>query len=50
MVFYILFTIEDGNPLATHMGYSSKALRTGFGVEDIATIDASGYGVFFPDT
>jgi hypothetical protein len=48
MVFYILFTIEDGNPLATHMGYSPKALRTGFGVEGITTIDASGYDVFFP--
>jgi hypothetical protein len=27
-----------GNPLATHMGYPPKALRTGFGVEGIATM------------
>ena len=32
------------------MGYSPKALCTGFGVEAIATIDVSGYGVFLPDT
>jgi hypothetical protein len=32
------------------MGYPPKVLRTGFGVEDIATIDASGYGVFLLGT
>jgi hypothetical protein len=32
------------------MGYPPKALRTGFGVEGIVTIDASGYGVFLPGT
>jgi hypothetical protein len=31
---------------AQFMGYPPKALRTGFGAEGIATIDASGYGVF----
>jgi len=39
-----------GNALATFMGYSPKALRTGFGAEAIATIDVRGYGVFLPDT
>ena len=32
------------------MGYPPKALRRGFGAEGIATIDASGYGVFLPGT
>jgi hypothetical protein len=36
--------------LAAYMGCRPKALRTRFGIEDIATIDASGYGVFLPGT
>ena len=36
-----------GNPLAMYMDYPTKALCAGFGVECIATIDASGY-IFFP--
>jgi len=32
------------------MGYPPKALRTGFGVEGIATIDANGYNVFLLGT
>jgi hypothetical protein len=39
-----------GNPLVAYMGYPPKVLRTGFGAESIATIDASGYGVFLPGT
>jgi len=39
-----------GNLLAAYMSYPPKALRTGFGAEGIATIDASGYGVFLPVT
>ena len=39
-----------GNPLAAYMSYPPKALRTGFGAEGIATIDASGYGVFLRGT
>jgi hypothetical protein len=35
-----------GNPLATDMSYPPKVIRTGFGIEGIATIDASGYDVF----
>jgi hypothetical protein len=33
---------------AQFVGYPPKALRTRFGAEGIATIDASGYGVFLP--
>jgi hypothetical protein len=32
------------------MGYPPKALRTSFGAEGIATIDASSYDVFLPGT
>jgi hypothetical protein len=32
------------------MGYPPKALHTSFGVEGIATIDVSGYGVFLLGT
>jgi hypothetical protein len=38
-----------GNPLVAYMCYPPKALHTGFGEEDIGTIDANGYGVFLPD-
>ena len=39
-----------GNPLAMYMDYPTKALCTGFGVECIATIDASSYDVFLLGT
>ena len=50
LVYSPLHIVFFRNPLATHMRYPPKALRTGFGVEGIATIDASGYNVFLLGT
>jgi hypothetical protein len=40
-----------GYPLALHnMGYPSEVICIGFGCGGIATLDASGHGVFLPGT
>ena len=57
MIWYLkktcLLSLAGGlfsNPWAAYMGYPPKVLHIGFGAEGIATIDASGYGVFLPGT